>query len=284
MPSLQHSLFALYQATLILPVFSAEIEAPGRFVNLQAALDSAKAGDTVLVEPGRYDEQLTIPAGVTLQSSGDNKKGKTGLARAEAVVIDSQGKAPAVTLLEGAALDGVTVTGAGTFDQQEFDRHHKERGENLADHHGAVRAEGPSPAVSIQGVTAFVRHCIVRDNGRPGIGVVGPGRAMISNNHIYRNMGGGIGIADGSRAQVFGNRCWKNLRAGIGCRNSSPSIFKNHCFENVRAGIGIREGATPDVSENHCYQNRRAGIGVRMAGTEPRIFKNQCYQNGMAGI
>lgn len=284
MLSLQHSLFALYQATLILPAFSAEIEAPGRFANLQAALDAAKAGDVVVIEPGRYDEQLTIPAGVTLQSSGDNKKGKTGLARAEAVVIDSQGKAPAVTLLEGAALDGVTVTGAGAFNQKEFDRHHAERGENLADHHGAVGAEGSNSAIAVNGVTATVRHCLVHDNGFPGIGVIGPGRAVVSNNHVFRNMGGGIGIANGSRAQVSENRCWMNLRAGIGCRNSSPSIFKNHCFENVRAGIGIREGATPDVSENHCYQNRRAGIGVRMAGTEPRIFKNQCYQNGMAGI
>ncbi|MDA7499311.1 hypothetical protein N8461_02820, partial [Akkermansiaceae bacterium] len=57
---------------LTLPLISSEIVAPGKYHNLQAALDSAKPGDIVLLEPGRYRTQLTIPAGVTLQSRGNS--------------------------------------------------------------------------------------------------------------------------------------------------------------------------------------------------------------------
>ena len=280
----QSLLRKLCSLLLMLPLPGAEITAPGQFPNLQSALNTAKPGDVVIVAPGRYHEQLVIPEGVTLQTKGDAEKGEIGLARAEATIIDSQGKAPAVTLLEGATLDGMSITGAGVFNQEEFDQHHEQRGENLADNHGAVGTENNSSAISISGVTATVRNCLVHDNGFAGIGVIGPSKATISNNWVFRNMGGGIGIANRAVAKVSENSCWQNLRAGIGCRNSSPIISHNHCFKNVRAGIGIREGATPDVFENTCYENRRAGIGIRMARTEPRIFKNRCYNNGMAGI
>ncbi|MFT5110420.1 MAG: hypothetical protein ACI9UA_006074, partial [Pseudoalteromonas tetraodonis] len=275
---------AAIATALALPAAAAEILAPGNFPSVQAAIDSAKPGDTVLLSAGIYREQLTVAADVKLRSAGDATLGRIGIARTEATVIDAGGKAPAVILLQGASLDGITVTGAGRFDQKVFDQHHAQRGENLADHHGAVGTNGSSAAISINGVDATVTNCIVHDNGHPGIGVIGPGRAVVQDNLVYRNMGGGIGIADGALAQVSNNHCWKNLRAGIGCRNSFPTIVNNHCYENVRAGIGIREGASPEVYSNHCYKNRRAGIGVRMKGSEPRIFANQCYENGMAGI
>ncbi|MDA7515189.1 hypothetical protein N8496_02465, partial [Akkermansiaceae bacterium] len=172
---------------LTLPLISSEIVAPGKYQNLQAALDSAKPGDIVLLESGRYRTQLTIPAGVTLQSRGNSEGGEIGLARAEATVIDGTGKAPVITLLEGSVLNGLAITGAGKFNQSEFDRHHEERGENLADDEGTVGIERNHPALSISGVTATVRNCIVFGNGGSGIGVVGPSEAIIQNNFVYRN-------------------------------------------------------------------------------------------------
>ncbi|MDB4455966.1 right-handed parallel beta-helix repeat-containing protein [bacterium] len=276
--------FAALVIAFHLSASAAQIDAPGEFSNVQAVINSARPGDTVVLSPGHYREQLTVPAAVKLRSAGGAALGKTGLARAEATVIDGGGNAPAVVLMQGASIDGITVTGAGKFDQEIFDQHHAQRGENLADNDGAVGVNGSRAAIVVDGVDATVTNCIVHDNGHPGIGVIGLGRVVIQDNHVYRNMGGGIGIADGARGLISGNRCWMNLRAGIGCRNSFPTITGNHCYENVRAGIGIREGASPEVYLNKCYKNRRAGIGIRMEGSEPRIFANVCYENGLAGI
>lgn len=107
---------------------------------------------------------------------------------------------------------------------------------------------------------------------------------FITDNFVYRNMGGGIGVAEGAEPIIRGNTCKENLRAGIGCRKANPIITDNVCFHNIRAGIGCREGSKPVMRGNKCYQNRRAGIGIRMEGTAPVVEANECYENEMAGI
>jgi parallel beta-helix repeat protein len=264
------------------------LHVPKDYKTIQAAIEAAKPGDTILVEPGTYPERIRLKERVTLKSAGDDSPGKLGLKRAEATILDGGGaeaKEPAVVLAEAAVLDGFTVTRVGLFDQKEYDKHYATQGENLPDDRGAVGAGKNFPAVSIADVTAVVRHCIVRDNGHAGIGCTGKKNASwITKNVVYRNMGGGIGVADGARPTVEGNKCFNNLRGGIGNRNSAGLLLKNECFDNVRAGIGIREGARPIVRGNMCYKNRRAGIGCRMEGTAPLIEDNDCYENGMAGI
>ncbi len=273
------------------PVPAATLRVPKDHKTIQAALDAARPGDTVLVEAGTYRERIRLTERVTVRSAGDDARGQVGLKRAEATVLDGGGagaRGPAAVLAEGAALDGFTVTRVGLFDQKEYDKHYTTRGENLPDDRGAVGAGADFPAVAVPGVTAVVMNCIVHDNGHAGIGCSGAGgrrnASRISRNVAYRNMGGGIGVADGATPLVEGNRCYSNLRAGIGNRSSAGVIVGNECFDNVRAGIGIREKARPIVRGNQCYQNRRAGIGCRMEGTSPVIEDNDCYQNGMAGI
>lgn len=283
--------FSLAAVTLLACSFCVRadtLHVPKTFKTIQAALDAAKPGDTVLVEAGTYREQVRLKARVTLKSAGDDTSGKRGLKRAETTIIEHAGAnamGPAVIVAEGSVLDGVTVTKAGRFDQKEYDFHFATSGELLPDERGAVGVQGAVPALVIPGVIATVRFCIVRDNGGAGIGCAGKGNSSrIYKNVIYRNMGGGIGSADGATPIIEANVCFNNLRAGIGNRNSKATILNNECFDNVRAGIGIREGATPIVRGNKCYNNRRAGIGVRMKGTNPVIEDNECYGNEMAGI
>lgn len=280
-----HAIAALLAILTLFQSHAGELRVPGQFGTIQAAIDAAKPGDVVLIQPGVYREQLRLRSGVSLRSVGDDTSGGIGLARAESTVLDAGGKSPAVMMGQDSSIDGLTVTGAGSFDQAEFDRHRAERGENLPDERGIV-GEGHSPAaIVIASADAQVRHCIVHDNGSAGIGASGAGfRTVVEGNHVFRNMGGGIAFADKAEGRVADNHCWQNLRAGIGCRGASPTVEGNRCYENVRAGIGIREGAEPLVRHNHCYRNRRAGIGVRMLGSEPIIRANHCYENGMAGI
>jgi parallel beta-helix repeat protein len=267
------------------------LRVPKDYKTIQAAVDAAKPGDTVLVDPGIYREQVRLKDRITVKSAGDDSKGTLGLKRAEATVIGGGGvgaKGPTVVMAEGSVFDGFTVTKTGEFDQKDYDKHFAERGENLPDERGAVGAGDNFPALAIPAVTAIVRHNIVCENGHAGIGCSGAkgkrNASLVAKNVCFHNMGGGIGISDGATPTVEGNRCYNNLRGGIGNRNSRAVIIGNECFDNVRAGIGIREGATPVVRGNKCYKNRRAGIGCRMEGTSPVIEDNDCYQNGMAGI
>jgi hypothetical protein len=284
-------LFSLMAVAAGHPVLAATLRVPQEHTSIQAAIEASSSGDTIVVSPGRYTERIYLKPGVTLRSEGDDSRGTDGLKRAEMTTLDGGGKsgtAPGVVMAEGSSLDGFTITNVGLYDDALWKRHFDSHGEELGDDEGSMQAEGTTPAVSIQGVNCIIRNCIVHHNGDVGIGILGKDgittAPLITDNIVYRNMGGGIGVAEGAEPVIRGNVCKENLRAGIGCRNANPIITSNECFQNVRAGIGCREGAKAIIRGNKCYQNRRAGIGIRMKGTAPIVVANECFENEMAGI
>lgn len=284
-------LAVLAAVALARPALGVNIRVPQDHSSIQAAVDAATAGDTVVVGPGTYRERIRLKSGITVRSEGTDAQGIDGLKRAEITVIDGDGNdgtSPGVVMAEGSTLDGFTITNVGAYDESLWKKHYDSHGEQLGDDEGSAGAEGTTPAVSIPGVNCTVRGCIVHHNGDVGIGILGHRRAkaipLVTGNIVYRNMGGGIGVALGSGAIVRGNICRENLRAGIGCRAANPIISGNECHDNIRAGIGCREEAEPVIRGNTCYRNRRAGIGIRMTGTAPVVEDNECSENALAGI
>ncbi|MDB4864110.1 right-handed parallel beta-helix repeat-containing protein [Pirellulaceae bacterium] len=282
---------AILFTSISCPLPAREIRVPLQARSIQAGIDQASYGDTVLVSPGTYYERISISAGVTVRSLGNDSGHDSGRDRAELTVIDGggvNGDTAGVEMGQASELDGFTITHVGLYDEQVWKMHFTSNGEELGDDEGAVLAEGTVPAVRIQAQACVVKNCIVHHNGDVGIAILGTAefqlKAMIENNKVSRNLGGGIGLAVNTVAVVTNNTCFENLRAGIGCRAASPVITQNTCFGNIRAGIGCREGACPIIRGNVCYKNRRAGIGVRMKGTSPLIESNRCYENEMAGI
>ncbi len=269
---------------------AATIHVPQDHKTIQAALDAAQAGDTVLVSAGTYKERLQLKPGVMLKSAGDDTKGKLGLKRAEETIIDGavpDAKGPGVAMAEGSTIDGFTVTGVGTYDDALWKRHYATLGEEQPHEHIGVPG---TAGISVIGI----EHCTVSNNivhhiGYTGIAIMGAEGKRVSphifRNVTYRNMGGGIGSMKQSTAIIEENVCFENYFAGIGHNNASPLVLNNVCYENVRAGIGISEGSCPVVRGNKCYKNRRAGIGIRTgAETQPIVEHNECYENEMAGI
>jgi len=284
-------LLILLVLTTTHPAVAAILRVPQDHKTIQAAINASQPGDSITVAPGKYPERIRLKPDIILRSEGDDSQGTDGLTRAEATVIDGgdkAGKQPGVAMAEGSTLDGFTITNVGAYDEAAWKKHFDSQGEDLDDEEGSVQAEGTSPAVGIQGVSCTVSRCIVHHNGDVGIGILGKENTktapLITDNFVYRNMGGGIGVAEGAEPIIRGNTCKENLRAGIGCRKANPIITDNACFQNIRAGIGCREGSKPVMRGNKCYRNRRAGIGIRMEGTAPVVEANECYENDMAGI
>jgi hypothetical protein len=282
---------AFFATVIAQSAIASTLRVPQEYMTLQAAIDASSHGDTILVSPGKYKEQIRLKPGILLRSDGDDAPGTYGLKRAQATIIGGDGKEskqPGVKMAEGSTLDGFTITDIGAYDDAIWQKHFDSQGDDLGDEEGSVQAEGTNPAISIHGVSCTVTDCIIHHNGDVGIGILGKEMTktvpLIIGNLVFRNMGGGIGVADGAEPIIQRNTCRENLRAGIGCRKANPIIANNVCFQNIRAGIGCREGSKPVLRSNKCYQNRRAGIGIRMAGTAPVVEANECYENEMAGI
>ncbi|MDP1592073.1 MAG: alpha/beta fold hydrolase [Prosthecobacter sp.] len=249
------------------------LRVPEEFKSIQGAIDTAKAGDTVLVAAGIYRQPLKLKPAVTLKSAGNDDKGALGLKRAEATILEG-----GVEMAAKSVLDGFTVTGVGKYDDKLWQHHFDTQGNEQE--HEPIGAAG-TPGIAVAAVCE-VRHNIVHHIGYTGIAITA-GSPRITSNVCYRNMGGGIGSMSGSTAIIEKNLCFENFYAGIGCDGSSPLIQDNECHTNIRAGIGISEGSSPQVLRNHCHDNIRTGIGLRDKA-KARIENNRLLGNKLVAI
>ncbi len=261
--------------TALVLLIAATVHVPKDHASIQKAIEAVKSGDVVVVSPGTYQEHIKLKTGVTLKSTGKDDKGKTGLKRAEATIIDG-----GVEMAKDATLDGFTITGVGSYDDKVWQHHFDTQGnEQPHEHIGEPGVAGIAVSTNCTVTNNIVHHI-----GYTGIAITG-GSPRIVGNVCFRNMGGGIGSMKGSTAVIQKNECFENFYAGIGCNASSPVIRDNDCHHNIRAGIGISEGSSPRVTGNHCHHNLRAGIGIRTGkDTQPVIEANECRDNDMAGI
>lgn len=216
---------------------------PDQYATIQAAIDAASAGDTVMVRPGSYHEFLVLRDSVVVRSEGVDD-GQWN--RALRTIIHSEGLRdgngnipPVVNCADGAVLDGFTVTGMDTVN-----------------HH----LPGHSHAVQNRGTSATIIDCIVHSNGSTGIGSHDKdGREAnptIIHNKVYRNFGIGIGFNHTSKGVAQDNEVYENREVGIGIQNgASPHIFRNQVYHNGWNGISAREGAWPNILSNIVYEN-----------------------------
>jgi len=227
---------------------------------IQAALERAQWGDTVLVAPGRYMETLRLPGGVTLRSEAG--WGETWL--------EGSGSEPVVTC-EGAgdrALAGFAITG-GPADG------------------AALRA------LLLQEGHLAVRDCRFTENAGDGIAATIYGEASeltVSDTILDGNRGRGIALDGGfARAQLLGNRLHDNRRGGLFISLSEWAELTakgNEIADNLAddgAGIAglVADGAVARFLENRVAWNRaRACAAIHLVASAARV---EAWNNVLTG-
>jgi hypothetical protein len=102
------------------PSFGGTIPHPGGHASLQAAVDAASAGDTVLVAPGRFVESVVLKKGVSLRSAvGPDSTILVSPGGAAEIQLDRVIHCPpgidSTTTIEGFTLDHGATYGMGIF-------------------------------------------------------------------------------------------------------------------------------------------------------------------------
>ena len=266
---------------------------PDQFPTIQQAIDQAKAGDSVIVKPGIYYEQLMVKDGVRLLSeagsSGDELQAVEGArlklpARSLSTIIDgSKAIASARGMLNfpvGASrhtiVDGFTIR-------------------NLPEqnHH----TPGHAHAINIRGASPTIINCQITANGSTGIG----------SHVIYHDQNKAIPERDFRQANIksqasgllYRNIVSNNLGRGIGCNHfSSPMILGNDLFgnddsklgESVGPGIGAKHGAAPTIIGNIVHDHLSGGIMIKYGAPQgkhgidlrpkPEVRANVVFNNG----
>jgi hypothetical protein len=222
------TIMALMPCLIFAATLSVKQDGSGDYTVIQAALDAASLGDTVLVHPGRYFENLTIQtSNITLTSL----EGTTGdPAYIDSTIIDGNDSDPCVVVAQHVLNDiirGFSIT----------------RG---------FRGEGNGGGFSVSlGSITTISHCKIYNNQARtggGIGISGATVSLVSVS-VYDNyalqLGGGLYASTGGSVYNITfdpvNRCSiYNNRAGAG-----QDIYIQHADQDLDIPLDTFSVAEP---------------------------------------
>ncbi|MCI5222052.1 MAG: hypothetical protein D3924_05120 [Candidatus Electrothrix sp. AR4] len=236
---------------------------PDEYPTIQVALDTAEAGDDIIVQPGRYEENIIIDKAVNLIGVGrpviDGGGGKDNEAALFVCYLDNTASG---------RIQGFSVTGGG----------------------GGRRGHG----IQVLNCSPEILNNHIQGNKHVGVGIHGMKKftenIKIHDNLIYNNA---IGISNGLGAggQIYNNTIYDNEVSGIGVRGLAEPVIRNNIIHDNYIGIGVREEAYPALENNRIYENA-VGIAINpgvygavyVKKSTINIQKNMVYNNRQCGM
>ncbi len=238
-------------AFLLLSLLAARADmiiVPTDVATIQAAINAAAEHDTVLVEPGTYEESVAFGGTNLVLASRYLLTGDTTFI--ETTIIRAVGSSSVISINSSedstTVICGFTITVGLTWEG------------------GGIRCEDASPVI---------RNNLIENNVADSGGGIycANSRArilhnVIRDNNFYSpigNPGGGICCVDGSDAEIGFNRISGNANqdgGGIACVNSSPWIHHNVIVDNIAMdlGGGIRCDNSDPLIENNVFAYNEA--------------------------
>lgn len=235
------SVGAMFSVMLVSPAHAAaELRVPTDFPTIQAALDAAADGDTVLVEPGVYPEHLDfLQKDVRVESTGG-----------AGVTLVQVAGGTAVTIGPAGGLVGFTVTGA-------------------AEYFGA--------AMSVSGTGTLIQRNIFEGNtqlsGGFGAAIGGNSASPVIDRNVFRHnscdqqwLSGVVSFVNWSSPRITNNVFAHNTCRAINMTlpvDNSPMVVNNTIIDNR---VGIRVGANVEpigqVYRNNIITGNEIGLQV----------------------
>ncbi len=263
------------------------LKVPQEYATIQSAVDAALPGDSIVVEGGTYNEQVTVA-----------KSNIKIIGRRDAE-LDGQFRLTFGFILSGAVnvmvrgftiqhynLDGITcLTGSDNsimenrlldnteFGVSTFTSPRSRITENTISGSGSY---GMYLSVSSNGAVEGNR---VSSNGSFGIYLTGGTGNNITGNSVYQNNSYGI-VSTGSDALIRCNTVNGNQSIGIYV-GANSIVENNEVFQNSSTGIYV-SGSNSAVSENHVYKN--GADGMALYGGSASVQRNKVFKNGANGI
>jgi len=253
---------------------------PDDFNSIQAAIDAAHVGDTVLIKPGVYNETIKFKDGINLRGQSTDTNTATLQTDSLSSVIEVKncrsGKISNLSLRHLPGADSNNSTPLIHMTQSNIEI--SDCNLSNAKGYGIFVESASLPTIS---------NCVITKSFRSGIGIYGAKtHAILNANIVTDNNKCGISVFNGASCEAKGNRCISNKWSGIDIQDATEEcqFFKNNCSENTYYGISFNRCRKSVVTGNICNQNNRHGIGITVCDADFIITENQCSSNRQSGI
>jgi parallel beta-helix repeat protein len=294
------------------------IRVPADKGTIQAAMNSAKVGELILLAPGKYKETIIFKSGVTL--AGEDKSlciiipvpGATALINAsncksgtiENITIDGTGKEDkyllSLEMLHGKKYFGnvvksffdylITIHTNISIDTK-FADESTSLGSFLyvlAQQKNKLQFAAPKKpkerginGIALRNSSINIDNCIVRNCISDCAKNIDD---CIVHNCIKDRTGCGIIASGKGKSNITNNICYDNQFGITFIKGARGTVNNNICNENNYSGIAFASKSSGIVTNNICNRNEASGIFISGKKTQVKINKNICLQNNDRGI
>ncbi len=254
---------------------------PDKYKTIHAAMNAAKAGDTVFVKAGVYQEpEIILKDGVKLIGEAMDK--------VTLRINIQKGRDVSVILADqpNGLIKNLTVEHIGKTNAKR-----RQVGIFIVDSSVEVVncriRKSVGYGVVVKNSRPIIRNCIFESNGFSGITIIGERSfPSIQDCNIHSNQQNGISFGSGGSGLIENNTVEKNKWQGIYVKEATETVKlrKNHCRANGHNGIYVTNGAKVDAQENSCADNGKSGILIYKEGAEASLRGNSCIENRKNGI
>jgi parallel beta-helix repeat protein len=278
---------------------------PGNYTRIQDAIENASDGDTVLVFPGTYYENIIInKTGINL----------VGIDKATTIIDGRQIEGDVILILSNSVtIRGFTIQNSGhgrvgiaaqiLWNPPSHIRdiyilnciiRNNDLGilfNNVSDSQvgncDIYNQTSQSITIRLLSENIIIHNCIIHHNGHEEGSVYASGCILVDgensfncsniticDNDIYGLIGQGISLAKTRNVEIFKNNISGNSVNGISIGlTQNCMIHQNNIYDNSYLGIGVWAGGKVNIIENNIYNN---GIGGYFDGG---IFLQDCVHN-----
>ncbi|MDP0492359.1 MAG: right-handed parallel beta-helix repeat-containing protein [Verrucomicrobiota bacterium JB023] len=259
--------------------YARTVKVPEEFESITEALAKVKAGDTIYIAEGTYEERLLVPSGVILEGTEGKTVISTPATEGSAAVVTGEG--------EAARLVRLVFRQTGLTDEEErYPVVLIQGGNALMEDCQVEFASGHGVAVTDGGELEMIGS-EVRGSSWDGVAVVGEGSlAVLNDSRLIGNMNHGLDVWDGGRASLERSRFQENTLTGVFVTSADSSVELDGCSleRNREVGLVVADGASAEFKGGLIASNLLGGVFARDEGTTLSLFSNKIEKNGEAGL
>jgi len=247
------------------------VSVPDDHPTIQAAIDAATAGDTILVASGTYYENLVIAKSVTLKGAGS-----------EITIIDGSGKGTGVKI----TADSVNMSGFTIRNSGDGVHLHRCNGVTVSDNKITSNKNDGIYVESSDGNT--IRGNTITSNNLEGLLIEDSSDNTINDNLIASNAQDGVYLYYSSNNTVSGNIITSHInRPAISLEGSSGNTLSNNTLFTNKWGIDLYEASSNTIVGNTIANSDYYGVDLFMSSGNTFYHNNfidnadQVYPSGM---